>query len=197
MPRDRGFSAFFNIVKRGVYSALPPMLDDYIIVDPHRPARVPHGKVIFQCEAMNLCVFGRLGHQLLLEAAIMVAEGPSSEGVGGRLLELKKPIPACDDFILDGGEVGVADALGWVAANGSPVKYVTVLHDHLRLVILAKLDHRTVSRRFNMGPVMGVRSNDGATILNLKGDPLRVLDGLPDMIGFSMRVLQRAVEGFL
>jgi len=97
-------------------------------------------------------------------------------------------------FILNRGQVGGTDASRGMTTEACPIEYVTILDDCPGLVLLDEGDHSTMGARLNVGPVMGVGTNDDVTVLDLQMDAIRVLNGLLHMGQVAVRALKRGID---
>src|SRR3546814_19690620 len=69
-----------GVVVRRVDAALVAVLDNHVVVDPAGPARMPVGEMVLEVKSVEAGVLWRDRRQLRLKPAVVVAEGPRSEG---------------------------------------------------------------------------------------------------------------------
>jgi hypothetical protein len=172
VPSDDGFSGPHRIVVCRVDASFKPMLDDNI-VDPHRPAWFPEGKVVSQVNPMNLGELRSDYCKAGLKAGIMITERPDLPRFTRSDLDLMEAILRRLDFLLDGWEGFPAD--GGMAGDGSGVDNVPVEDNDGGPELFTESNESTMGNRCGTGPVMTVGTDQDGAVVDLKLDAARVL----------------------
>ena len=120
-----------DIVGRRIHATPVPVLDNRVVVDPQRPAKLPLREQRAQIKSWHVRELGCLRGKVGMQPDIVVAQRPDTPCALGQLRDLGEPLLTGPQ--LCGRRMGPLTKDRRVSADTGPVHGVTVADHHLGL----------------------------------------------------------------